>query len=237
MSVPLLVAVGVCGSGKTYALQTIIADEIRRKSDWRILVLDTNGEWPGPPAIGLPKGTYAGVVTPQGAKRALDAGARAVLVRPASLVGDEEKARELADALAFVATSHLQPVMLVLPEVHRYAREGKPLPQYLGVIVHQWRHTRTGLLCDTQHFQDVKKEILRECGTFLLFAQRHHTSLDQIEALAGATVRAQVEEASRRKDGGDPGWCVRWPPNEITRLEKFAAAAKPEESKPQEGSP
>lgn len=241
-------AVGVCGSGKTYRLQTVAARSLAatqadpRRAGWRFLIVDINGEWPGAPAdevsrrIGRPL-EYVGATSPIDAHRALEAGATAVVLRP-GLMGSETAARELADACAWSATTlgarapAGSGVCLVLPEAHQYAAEGRPLPSHLRVIVHRFRHTQTGLLLDTQHFQDLRKEILRECETLYLHAQAHATDLERVERYGGRELRAAVEEAARRladaQAAGRPadgaGWHVRFrchlggpPPFELVR--------------------
>ena len=221
-------AVGVQGAGKTYRLMLIVSSILQQPAgpeSWQLLILDVNHEWPGEPIRNakLPAGTFGAVTTPEGARRGLAGGARAVIVRPPQgQVGDPKRARELADALGWVAVHHEHPVMLVLPEVHRYAEEGRPLPKHLRIIMHQARHTRTGLLFDTQHFQDVKKEILREARVIFIHAQTHHTSLQRIREYggdqlakpprAGGPWEGLIPEATRRMRDGEPGWHVRWTP-------------------------
>lgn len=250
------VAVGVCGSGKTYRLQTIVAETLAqtqahpKRAGWRFLVLDTNHEWPGEPADVVSRAggalAFVGARTPMDAYRALDQGATAVILRPdPAATAAESKARELADAAAWVAIRHGEKlkasgpvdgidsgVCLVLPEVHQYAQEGRPLPDNLRIIVHRFRHTNTGLLADTQHFQDVKKEVLRESLFLCFHAQTHPTDLDKLDAYGGCALRLAVEDAARRlaeakragRQADGAGWHVHYdthmggpPPFELER--------------------
>lgn len=205
--------IGICRSGKTRHMQRLVGGSLG--AGWLYLVLDCNGEWPG-----VAGGTWAACATPYTAERLLRAG-RHVLVRPAyAELASEARARAFADALAFVACTVPADVCLVLPEVHRYCAEGQPLPDHFRVLVHQHFHVRAGLLFDTQQFQDLKKEILRDTQTLYLFAQSHPTSLKELKKLGGTKLASLSIEANRRlqeaKRRGDyrqgSGWHVRWAP-------------------------
>lgn len=217
------IAIGVCGSGKSYLLKTLVAEEMARGDTWRFLVLDVNSEWPGEPAdlvssrTGRPLDFYL-ARTPHEALELFQQGAQAVVLRPADLSRDEEQSRELADACAWVCLQvgprlpAGQGCCLVLPEMHEYSREGRPLPVHVKTIVHRFRHTRTGLLGDTQHTQDVKKEVFREAETVYFFSQSHPTDLAKVERYGGPELVAAVKECARRyaEGGGQGGTGAGW---------------------------
>lgn len=208
-------AVGVCRSGKTYGMQRMVAAELRQgASPWRIVILDVNREWPGEPARGAPPIRFVVASSAGQVARALVSGERAVLVRPPfGTVGESARDRAFADDLARVAIQHPGPVALAIPEVHRYLEEGAKAPPHLRTVIHQHRHTRTGLLWDTQQFADVRKELLRETTYGLrLYAQVHASSLKRVREEYGPRAVALLREAARRMRAGERGWHVHWLP-------------------------
>lgn len=208
-------SVGICRSGKTYGMQRMVAAELRNaRSPWRVVILDVNREWPGEPARGAPAIRFAVASSPGQVARALASGERAVLVRPPfGSVAESERDRAFADDLAHVAIAHRGPVVLVIPEVHRYLEEGAKAPRHLRTIIHQHRHTQTGLLWDTQQFADVRKELLRETTYGLrLYGQAHASSIKRVREEFGPNAVRLVREAAARARRGERGWHVLWEP-------------------------
>lgn len=209
-------AVGFCGTGKTYGTQRLVAAELRRPggSRWRFLILDCNAEWPGAPSRGAGL-RFALARSPGEAARALQSGHVAVLVRPAGMttVADPEQDRQAANDLAQIAIACRAPTCLVLPECHRYIEEHKPAPPYVRTIIHQYRHTRTGMLWDTQQFADIRKELLRETVHGLrVYGQADASSLKALKERIGPRAAALAFEAGKRKRAGQPGWHFVWYP-------------------------
>lgn len=215
------VATGVCGSGKSYLLMMLVAAELGSgRHAWRFLVVDVNHEWPGVPADVESKRRGAPLEfhlarTPHEALTLFQSGAECVILRPAP-AASEKDSRELGNAAAWVCLQigpklpAGQGCCLVLPEMHEYAREHQKLPDHLRTIVHRFRHTRTGLLGDTQHAQDIKKEILREAETVYFLAQSHPTDLAVVERYGGHELREAVEEVAERFAKGEKGWRIEY---------------------------
>lgn len=216
---------GACGTGKTFALKTIAAAQLRRRVHWAHLVLDLNNEWPGPPGRGLLP-TY--VKTVAGARKALADGRDFVIVRPALEAGDHQRPAPwatLANELADVAIKG-PPTILILPEAHTAILEGYPVPPHLATILHRFRHpdVRAGLWVDTQHLRDLAKPVLNEAQRLYLFSTGAPGSIDRAKKLGGPELVAALQEAGRRHDSGSVGWHVQVspinprPPFELVRV-------------------
>jgi hypothetical protein len=98
----------------------------------------------------------------------------------------------------------------VLPEAHQVVPERPgPLPTWINIIAHRWRHSGTLLWLDTQNPADVKKEIFRACGELYVFNVGGWQDYDTLRRIGGPS----LEEASRRlsalADARGPGWHLR----------------------------
>lgn len=213
-------ALGSCGSGKTFHLMRLVALALRDPawSSARFVVLDVagaghgRGQWPGEPARGTPRIRAVVVRSVDQVRDALDAGERYVIVRPALDMRSPDPAppwHQLAGDLAHVACE-LRRVVLVLPEAHTSCREGYPLPYAIGEMCHAHRHHQVDLWADTQQPQYVKKELLVACETVYWFASTyrdHRTCRD----LFGPEAAAGAARASAERLAGGPGWHVEIP--------------------------
>lgn len=205
------VAVGLCKSGKTTRLKRRARELVLvHKRPVVALACNPADFVPDPQVLRAP--LRLGIVrTPEGAARAL---AAAVPNRMVVLRCEGNASREMADELARVVCERRDGTVLVLPEVHRYLREHKPAPEWLGNVLHQFQHYRCALLADTQHFADVRKELLREVTLYYLHAQSPGEDLDLLRKRFGVEVERQVLEVSRRfapvdKGGlGQRGWHI-----------------------------
>lgn len=223
--------VGTAGSGKTWAMQRLMAATIRQTEGWAFVALDLNAEIPSAGATrGRPPIRFTRVDTPAAARAAIEDGRRLVCLTPppgAELAGGWDARRPyapLADELARLAVEAPRPVVVVIPEAHTSCREGYPLPHWVGQIAHRSRHVGAGCWWDTQHFADVSKDLLRASVSGLyLFANAGGSDLERVRRMGGPELVEAVEEAGRRAAKGQPGWHVRLstldrrPPYRLTR--------------------
>lgn len=214
---PVRAAIGACQSGKTYHLQRLVAGSLADPhSHWSFVVLDLNNEWPGEHRVLR----VARATTVGGARKAIAAGEAFVVMRPpmdAQADGYVPWA-DVANELADIAVRAPRFVILVLPEAHLACRENYPLPKAVGSIVHRFRHPtcRSGLWVDTQHFADIKKEIVKEAQWLYLFATGAEEDLEAIRRRYGRPVAEAVRSLGpilSVRDAANkpkwPGWHVR----------------------------
>ncbi len=239
---PVRACIGACGSGKTYALQSLVANALRARIGWAFIVLDLNSEWPGKPGASLRR---AIVHDAAGARAALSPDERTniaglavnprpphalVLVRPnaSSASSGPVKWGPLVDELAEVALNnpHHPRVCLVISEAHTALKEGYPIPKHIGEIVHRFRHpsVRAGLWMDTQHWARLSKEALDECVQIYCFATGSPRSLNVLREYGGRELQDAVQRCGALAKDGQPGWHVRisplhcTPPFQLRRL-------------------
>lgn len=229
--------VGSCGSGKTWAMQSLVGYALRHGRG-PFLVLDPNGEW-APGALAEPIRAHGGgyrwarCASVDEARACMELEEskrpRLVIVVPGSIDDAEDGDRPLAgpaDALARVAIDYPGPAIVCLPEAHTSAREHYPLPPALRSIAHRWRHSAVNAGCwwDTQHFADVSKDLERASTLLYLFGNAGHADGLKLRQLGGPELVSAVSECGARAAAGEPGWHVRLttlerrPPFELRRV-------------------
>lgn len=207
-------AFGSCGSGKSYAIQRMVARELRRPHGWSFVDLDLNGEIPSraPALVGSPPLRVFVAHTPDEARVALNRGARFVVVQPGQDVDDSD-IPAIADELA----RHVWEVggtILVLPEAHVACPEGRGVPPHVARILHRFRHNRgargngCGLWYDSQHFSRLSKRVEDETRLFLFHATSTPRDVERIRDLGGPELVRLVDECARRLAAGEKGWHV-----------------------------
>lgn len=215
---------GICGSGKTYTLQTKAA-EAAAEGRHRVLVLDTGHQWPGEPLRQTtPVVRYTIVRTAAGARRALDAGVGYVVARlERTRDGKGPPLRPAAEELARVALE-AGDVVLILPEVHlSQPNTGGSLSPCVGELVHEYRHRRAGVWGDTQHLRDLHTELRDAARLLCVHATDSKRDFRTLRDEYADELDPAIHEALRRKVAGEPGWRVelvrgfREPPFELVR--------------------
>jgi hypothetical protein len=203
--------IGSCGSGKTFKLQQDLA-ATWRTTQWRMLVVDINGEIGGakglPAFAGSPRVQITRVHSLEGAAKAFDAGRRLVAYRPAHGTIDWNAAAPFAGVVNDAARFALEhaPMILVLPEVHQSCPEGQNLPPHMRHIAHHWRHLDVHVWADTQNFAHVKKELVKAADVFYLFSTGSQQDRDVAHTIGGRELADALLEMSghvvRTKEAG-----------------------------------
>lgn len=196
---------GACGSGKTFRLKARVAAAVRCGWPGRVVVLDVRQEWPradDAPELG-PLLSGSAVPMARAHVPRLDApGAAVVICRPRTT--DPKEVRDWADR-CIRAALEARGVLVVAPEVWRYAREHERMTPALEQLAHEHRHARASLWFDAQSFPEVSKELLRRAGWLCIHGTGAHEDLRRLEAIGGPHLAAAVLEAQRRNVRGAPG--------------------------------
>lgn len=200
--------VGACGSGKTYRLKARVASALR--AGWRgtFLVLDVKGEWPMRDGSGERGPLLSGSAIDMARCHLppIDRAWPALLVcRPR---GDEQREGEAgvswADEVCRRALDR-GGVIVVAPEMYRYAREGYPLAPSIAELVHEYRHRACGLWWDAQSFPEVKKELVRRSGYLWIHGTGAHEDVRRLARMGGDALARAVVDAQRRNVQGRAG--------------------------------
>ena len=205
---------GAPGSGKTWRMKVRAAAAYRLglcDDGTRIVVADVKREWPsGPrdPARGpLTSGSKVPMGRLTGRIPKPDAELPPVLIcRPGTPAADaaaptNDATRAWFDELCRFATKR-QRVVLVVPEVWRYAREQERMVPALEYLAHEHRHANVALWIDAQDIASVKKELLKPCGWWFLHGTAAYEDLGYLNkkggpALGGNPQRGQAGAVMR----------------------------------------
>jgi hypothetical protein len=196
---------GACGSGKTYRMKLRVAAAVRSGWPGCFVVADVRGEWPavdgdrelGPLLYGSPAIRIRRARVPTLAQ--MEPGA-VVVCRPR---GDEDLAVWFEQICK--RAQERGGVVVVAPEVWRYAREHQRMSRSLERLVHEHRHTSCGLWWDAQSFPETSKELIRRSGFLFVHGTGAHEDLKRLEAIGGRELAAAVLDAQRRNVQPTPG--------------------------------
>lgn len=183
-------AVGVSGAGKTHAIR---ADVYAAAKIHPVMVLDRMHEWT--------RGDAGARTVAEGAK-AVQKGARLVIVRPSDIVSAAE------DACAW-ARDYSGMAGVAIPEAHRAAPNQKPLPTALEDVACAWRHHRVALWLDTQRLALINRTLTEQARETRLFAIVGDLDLRAVSELGGKELVGAVRLCAERLARGEPGYHVR----------------------------
>lgn len=201
-------AVGVSGSGKTYGLRREI---YTATTTHPVLVIDPMREWRTAPPSCAP----VGVRSVRDAIKAVDSGARLVVIETSDVVTDAEQACQWARSRGDCGVA--------MPEAHRIAPNGDRLSGALDACATAWRHYRVTLWLDTQRIALLHKTLTEQASEIRLHAVFGVRDLAVIREWGGRELEKAVSDCAEKLANGEPGWCVRLgmvrrPPYQIERV-------------------
>lgn len=192
-------SVGVSGAGKTYGVRQAIYAAARTMP---IIVIDRMREWTSVPADLAPY--TRGVHSVREAKEALREGSSTRLAIVA-VTGDLVESVEAACAWA---RDRVGPAGVAIPEAHRSAPNGAPLPPALEDCATAWRHHRVGLWLDTQRLPLLSRTLTEQATMIRLYAIIGDRDLSIIRSTWGRELCDAVQQCAARYADGEPGWHV-----------------------------
>ncbi|GAB5543435.1 MAG: hypothetical protein SangKO_031950 [Sandaracinaceae bacterium] len=192
---------GAPGSGKTWRLKWRVASAVRmgwHRGGGRIVVADVKREWPrgevDPPRTPLTSGARVEMGRMTGRVPRVDAELPPLTICRPRTGASADEVRAWFDALCRFALDRRR-VVLVAPEVWRYARESERMVPALEELAHEHRHRHVSLWFDTQDFASTKKELLKRAGWFMLHGTAAHEDLTYLRKLGGPQLPDAVQGA------------------------------------------
>jgi hypothetical protein len=220
----LHVRVGISGAGKTHDVKRGVWTAAAEGMP--VVVLDRMYEWSQLPAALAPYTTIRHSHDNDGIKKALDDGARIVVVRddPARHVEPAHVAMAMCDLIK--RRSRIEnrgPHGIAIPEAHVIAPRHR-IDGPVREVATAWRHFRVGAWFDTQRIAALNAAITENARDLKIFATVGELDLARFREIASGAreLEMAVREAAARMERGEPGWHVklglsRRPPYELTR--------------------
>lgn len=220
----LHVAVGISGAGKTHSVKRGVW--IAAAEGMPVIVLDRMYEWTQFPQALARFVQLRHSHDVDGIKKALDDGARIVVVRddPARHVEPAHVAMQMCDLIKKRSRSENRgPHGIAIPEAHVIAPRHR-IDGPVREVATAWRHFRVGAWFDTQRIAALNAAITENARDLRIFAtvgELDHQRFREI-ARGSAELSACALDAADRMERGEPGWHVklglsRKPPYELVR--------------------
>lgn len=198
-------AVGISGSGKTYGIRRQVLATCAARVP--VIVVDTikDAHWRTLPRPLLKRaaGFAETQCTAERVTSALDKGALLVVVRPSY-----EAALDVAEAMAGVARDWPTLCGVAIPEAHRIAPNGRPMPPAIGDVVTAFRHHKVRAWFDSQRLALLNTSITELARDLRIYTIRGRRDFAAAREIGDEPLVAALRDCAERFDRGERGWHV-----------------------------